>query len=174
MATNIETAILEAIHSLVGISGFLDGVMVFCARFLAYIAMVIFLSKLLVHREPYERLTKIFYATLALVIGAGVLQGILGYVVTRDIPAVTNGVRSLLEAHAVFPAFAVTWTVTIAMVAAVAISKRLGFWLMLFSVVIGFAQLYTGVYRPLDVMVSFVIGVAGALIAKRLIPLTKS
>lgn len=166
--------ILKAVYSLVGSSDLLDGVFVFCARFLVYISTLVFLSKLLVHREPYERLTKIFYTTLALVLSAGIFQGIIEYLVSREAPAAVLGFRTLLEAGTLSPAFATTWAVAVATIASVALSKRLGTWLMILAALIGFSQLYTGVYWPLDIVVSFVIGIIGPLVAKRIIPPTKS
>ncbi|MDO8602193.1 MAG: phosphatase PAP2 family protein [bacterium] len=168
-----EVVILKAIYSLVGASGFLDGFFVFCARFLVYITTVVFLSKLLVHREPYERLLKIFYTILSLVFSTGIFQGIWGYLVSREAPAVTLSFRSLLEYGATFPAFMTTWAVAIAMIASIVISKRLGFWLMIGAVIIGFSQLYTGVHWPLDIIGSFIIGIAGPLAAKQIITPTK-
>jgi membrane-associated phospholipid phosphatase len=171
---DFEVIILKAIYSLVGSSDFLDGAFVFCARFLVYISTFVFLSKLLVHREPYERLTKIFYTTLALALSAGVLQGVIEYLVSREAPATAVGFRTLLEAGTSSPAFATTWAVTIAIIASIALSKRLGTWLMIMAAFIGFAQLYTGMYWPLDIVVSFAIGIIGPIIAKRIIPPTKS
>ena len=171
---DFEVIILKAIYSLVGSSDFLDGVFIFCARFLVYISTLVFLSKLLVHREPYERLTKIFYTTLALVLSAGVFQGVIGYLVSREAPAAAVGFHSLIEAGTSSPAFATTWAVAVAMIASVALSKRLGTWLMIIAALIGFSQLYTGVYWPLDIVVSFAIGIIGPIAAKRIIPPTKS
>jgi undecaprenyl-diphosphatase len=169
-----EQVILKAIYALVGTSDFVDGLFMFCARFLIYIVTVVFLEQLLVHREPYERLMKIFYTGLALVISTGVLQGVLGYFISRPSPASILGSHALLSGSTMFPAFVTTWAVTIAAIALIALSKRLGTWFMIVAAIIGFAQLYTGLYWPLDIAASFAVGIAGSLIAKRIIPPTKS
>jgi|GEM_PF-2225682 len=169
-----EIVILKAIYGLVGASGFLDGLFVFCARFLVYISTLIFVAELLVHREPYERLTKIFYTGFALILSAGIFQAILGYLVIRATPALLLSSRPLLEGVTSFPAFATTWAVSIAVIGFIIVSKRLGAWLFALALIIGFAQLYTGLYWPLDVAVSLGIGIAGPLIARRFIPPTRS
>lgn len=169
-----EHVILEAIYGLAGTSGIVDGVLLFCSRFLIYIVVAVFLEQLLVHREPYERLMKIFYSSLAFIFSAGALQGVLGYIITRPNPAEILGFKALMTGSAAFPAPVTTWAVSIAMVASIAISKRLGSWFMAVAIIIGFAQLYTGLYWPIDVLVSFAIGITGPLIAKRIIPPTKS
>jgi undecaprenyl-diphosphatase len=169
-----EEIILKAVYGLVGTSGFVDGVLMFCARFLIYIVVVVFLEQLLVHREPYERLMKIFYSGLALILSVGVLQGVLDYFIFRPNPATALGLKTLMEGAGIFPALATTWAVSIAAIASIALSKRLGTWFMAVAFIIGFAQLYTGLYWPLDIIVSFMIGIIGPLIAKRFIPPTKS
>jgi hypothetical protein len=165
----LEVVILKAIYSLVGASGFLDGLFVFCAQFLVYPFTLVFVWTLLVHREPYERLIKIFYSTLALVISAGVFQGILHYFISRSLPSATLSFTQLIAGSGGFPAFITTWVVAVACVSYLALSKRLGFWLFIIAGIIGFAQMYTGLYWPLDIFMSIVIGVAGPVVAKSII-----
>ena len=169
-----EHVILKAIYGLAGTSSIVDGVLMFCARFLIYIVVVVFLEQLLVHREPYERLMKIFYSGLALILSVGIFQGALAYFISRPNPAAELGFRAFTSGIMAFPALITTWAVSIAAIASVALSKRLGAWFMAVALIIGFAQLYTGLYWPVDILVSFGIGIAGAIIAKRIIPPTKS
>lgn len=169
-----EHIILKAIYELAGTSGIVDGVLMFCARFLIYIVVVVFLEQLLVHREPYERLMKIFYTATSLILSVGILYGILSYVIARPNPALTLGFHSLLTDSVSFPALVTTWAASIAAIASIAVSKRLGTWFMAVALIIGFAQLYTGLYWPIDILVSFGAGIAGAIIAKRIVPPTKS
>ncbi len=168
-----ETIILKSIYSLVGVSGFLDGLFVLCARFLPYAATLVFLGNLLVHREPYERLVKIFYSTFALVLSAGLFQGILDFVVTRVNPAKALGFHALVGGGG-FPAFATTWAVAVACICYLALSRRIGFWLFLVAIIVGFAQMYVGLAWPLDILVSVAIGITGPLFALRFIPPSRS
>lgn len=168
----LEQTIASFLYSLSGTSGFVDGIFIFSARFLVIILTVIFLEKLLVHREPYERLTKIFFSAMALIIATGVFEGLLSYVVTRAHPADVLQMQTLLSAERLFfPAFATTWATTIAMITWLALSRRLAFWLFWGAALVGFSQVYVGLYWPLDALVGFAVGIVGPLLARRLIPL---
>lgn len=171
---SIETGILKAIYSLVGTSSIVDGLLIFCASWLVYIITFVFLWLLLAHREPYERLVKIFYSSLALVISAGVFHSILNYAITRAAPSAALKITPLVSGFGGFPAFITTWAVTVACVSYIAISRRLGFWLFIISGIIAFAQMYVGISWPSDVLAGGLIGLAGALIAQQLIPPTRS
>lgn len=165
-----ELSLLKAIESLAGASGFLDGLMMFCAQFLVYGVAFVFLIKLLVHREPYERLSKILLSSVALIISAGIFQTVLGYFIFRAAPAEVLGSTTLLAYGGTFPAFSVTIAFSLAAVSSVVLSKRFGTWMFAFAGIISFAQVFTGMYWPLDVMTSFLMGIVGVLIAKRITP----
>ncbi len=163
----LENTIFEAIHSLVGASFFLDGIAIISARFLVYLLTLVFLGVLLVHREPYERLNKIFYSTLSLILSAGIFQSILHFMVYRTSPAASFGYDQLTSGRGGFPAFMTTWAISLAFIASFVLSKRLGFWLFIFACLIGLSQIYVGLHWPFDVAASILIGMLGPIVAWR-------
>jgi undecaprenyl-diphosphatase len=169
----IENTIFTAIHSFAEASVFFDFIFIFCARFLVLIATIIFLGVLLIHREPYERLYKILYSSLALVISAGILQGVLNYFIYRPAPSIAFGFEPLIAGSGSLPAFATTWAVTIAFIAFYTLSKRLGGWLFAMALLIGFSQMYVGLHWPYDIAASVLVGILGPILASRILRQTK-
>ncbi len=162
---SLDTQVFYALNSLAGQSSFVDGAIVFCASYLAYILAVLF--PVLVFFSQYSKREK---WELLLVPGAAALVSRFGvaelirffyhhprpFVGLPGVHALfTDSSWSFPSGHATF-FFALSTAIYL-------YNKKWGTWFLVASVVVTLGRVMAGVHYPSDILGGALIGVAVAV-----------
>lgn len=157
--------LFQDINNLAGHHSFLDGLMVFASS-KAFIIYALALLLMWVFGKEKMKYTVVF-AVITTAFGL-IINFILGHIYNEPRPFVTHKVHLLIKhaADASFPSDHATFVFSIAL--AVLLRNRIiGFWMLLFAILVGISRVYVGNHYPFDVLGSIVVSLlASTLVYK--------
>lgn len=168
---NPDYSIFGAIYGFATRVPYLEWVYVFLAGYLPYILAAVFLYELL-RVKDIKRRTYIFLLTIiSVVLSWGVAANIIHFFYDRARPFVALGVTPLTNAVATpsFPSGHLAFLAPIA-IAGFLINKRVGIWLSIIAILVGFGRIAVGVHYPSDILGGMAAGALGFVIAYKIIP----
>lgn len=169
--TSVESALVQFIHSFVGVSAVLDWFAVFFATYFPYLLGLFSLFLMFRWGTLKERFERLVYTALIVVLGRGFISELFYFFATRPRPYVELGFTPLFqETGSAFPSrHAVILFSLAAMMFTV--KRSYGWWFTAFAVVVGIARVYAGVHYPSDIVGGAVVAFASFFIARMLINL---
>jgi undecaprenyl-diphosphatase len=153
--------LFQDINNLAGHHSFLDRLMVFTSS-KAFIIYALALLLMWVFGKEKMKYTVVF-AVITTAIGL-IINFILGHIYNEPRPFVTHKVHLLIKhaADASFPSDHSTFAFSIAL-AVLFRNRIIGFWMLLFAILVGISRVYVGNHYPFDVVGSFVVSVLASL-----------
>lgn len=161
--SSLDQLLFQFIYGL-GRRNFLYGdIAVFCAQYLPYLMMVLFL--VLVFYEEGRRRKWYFFceAALAIILSRGLITEMIHFFYYHLRPFDVLGFTPLIsESGSSFPSGHAAWFFALAMVI-IFRNWKWGAWFFAGALVIGVARIYVGVHWPFDILGGAVIGIGSAL-----------
>ncbi len=158
-----DKSIFDLIYGLSHENGFVDWLFVFAAQYLTYLIVVVALIYLLFKAGSFKDKVSIFLrGTLAVIISRGILTEIVRFFIERPRPLNDPAVQALIshDPASSFPSGHMAFLVPIAFMI-FTLNKKLGIWLGVLTLIVGFSRIASGVHYPLDIFGGIVIGVIG-------------
>lgn len=155
---SFETSLFQIIYTLQGISGILDVLFVFLAKYLPYIVSIAVGLFIVLHKNIREKFYMLFFIVLSLIFSRGILTETIRYFYAKPRPFEFFGFSPLISGtsysfpsgHAAF-FFALAFALWI-------FDKKWGKWIFIFAIVNGFARVVAGLHWPTDIFGGLVIG----------------
>lgn len=144
-----------------GQSPFTDALIVFCADYLAYILVAVFLAALLFRNiSRVEKITLFASAALAAIVSRGIIVETIRFFYQYPRPFVTlSDVHQLLpESGYSFPSGHAAFFFALSAVV-YRHDKKLGATFFILSLIMGIARVMAGVHYPLDIVGGLVVGI---------------
>ena len=162
-----DVALLSWLNGFAGHAPWLDAVMIACTTYSPMIVALVLVGCWVCWRPAWQRAAVV--ATCAALLALGVGQ-LIGLALPRARPFTVLPV-TLLMAHAPDPSFpsdhaTLAFAVTAVLVT---VSRTLGAWLAVLSVLVMVSRVYLGVHYPTDVLGGAALGVLGAWVTLRLV-----
>jgi undecaprenyl-diphosphatase len=147
----------------------MDSIIIFCAKYLVYIALLLSAAYLLTLPKRDRIRAVVFFVIAGLV--AFVLAKIGGAIFYNARPFVVNHITPLIahDANNGFPSDHTLITAVVAVTLYV-ISKKSGIALFVAAIIIGSSRVLAHVHHPIDVIGSFAFAIIGGLAAYYLTP----
>ncbi len=164
----MNEAIFRAINGLAGRFGWLDAVMIFCARYLMYALILGVAFELLRNYKRWRNMAVVSISS-ALIARFGVIPVIRWFYSELRPYQVLSQVNLLVakEVEASFPSGHTVFSFALA-TGVYLYNKKAGWYYLFLAALIGFARVFTGVHWPYDIIGGMVIGVGTALVCDRL------
>ena len=162
---NLDTQIFFFLNSLVGKSLFLDGLIVFCASYLAYLVVVALIALVFFsHYSKLEKWTILVVAGTASIIARFGIADLIRVFYQRPRPflvlpthqLITDSAWSFPSGHATF-FFALSTAVYL-------YNKKWGIWFFGATILITVSRVIAGIHYPSDILGGALIGIATAYV----------
>ncbi len=164
---SLDKQIFDAIFGLVGKSFILDQVAIFVAQHLPYIVVLgVFVWAL--KRPTWKEKIRIgAIVSMTVILARGIITEAIRFFYYHPRPFEEYGLTPLIDklesasfpsAHAAF-FFALAFAVW-------GVSRKWGYWLLLFAVLNGLARIFVGVHHPLDILGGMGVGLISYLIVR--------
>lgn len=166
-----ELSIFNRIRSLAGQSAILDWAMVFLGEYLGYFLVVVVLIFFLKSQEDWRaKFHNFALVVLSVILSRGILTEVIRFFFRRERPFAVLEIEPLISqaASAALPSghaafyFALAFAIWI-------INKRLGFWLTVGALFIGFGRVVSGVHWPLDILAGALVGLLSVFVVNFLL-----
>ncbi len=169
------------LNNLAGKSVYFDNLVVFCAEYLAYFLVAVFLLLLFFSKKDrVSKLKILIFSGLSVLLARGIITEIIRYFYHHPRPFVNNAVHQLIfnETSGSFPSghaaffFALAMAITLGHL----VSKRtlsVSIIFFLGAILIGLARVIAGVHWPLDILGGAIIGIFSAWIIYQFLNLDK-
>ncbi|MFA4890473.1 MAG: phosphatase PAP2 family protein [Candidatus Paceibacterota bacterium] len=164
----MNQVIFQYLNNLAGGSQGFDNLVIFCAEWLPYVLIAVFLVLLIFGKKTYREKIKIFiFAALSVFLSRIIITEIIRYFYPVSRPFVNNIVHQLIfhETSSSFPSGHATFFFALAM--AVMLATRWRTWGAVFftgAVLISLARVVAGIHWPYDILAGAVVGVFSALV----------
>lgn len=160
--TGFDRLIFEALRSLASRTSFLDGSIVFFARYLVYALVLLFLIRLLKEKGWKEKLLYFSLAALGVIIARGILTSLIGALFEVPRPFREFGTEPLFAVSdpTSFPSGHMAFLISLA-AALWILDKRWGIWFFVGSLLVGVSRVIAGVHWPLDIVGGALVGTVG-------------
>ncbi len=155
-----DVAVFRALNGLVGSGGLLDALVIFCARFLPYIAILVVIWHLwLKRRDIFSLLDQGFAVFAPAILSCFVFTQILKEIIARPRPFMSlPGVHLLVNIDGfAFPSAHAAFFFALGL-AMFYLDKAFGKRILVIAVVISVARVVAGVHYPLDILGGAVLG----------------
>lgn len=173
-------SIFFSLYSLAHQSMFLDGLIIFCARYLIYISIIFVLifiirknsNQLFDLRQPFReiklkfnKLVFIFSSVIASWIVTSILKDIFKY--PRPFIIFADNVKPLLMHGGLdsFPSGHATFFGAL-VVSTFFVNKKLGYICLIAAFLVGSSRVIAGIHFPIDILVGYILGALFALVFK--------
>ncbi len=160
---NLNQSLFQLIYGLSNHNFFLDGFFIFCAEYLPYLLMILFLFLVFNEDGTRRRWYLFLEAIMAIILSRGLITEIIRFFYYNPRPFEALGFTSLIpESGASFPSGHAAWFFALAMVIFFR-NKKWGSFFFVCALIMGFARIYAGVHWPLDVLGGIVVGICSAV-----------
>jgi len=155
----MDLQFFNILHSLAGQSSFLDSVIVFCAEYLAYILIAIFLGLLFWSRMAWQKKRELFAVALAsTVLSRGIITELIRHFYHHPRPFAALDFQPLIQDSAwSFPSGHATFFFALS-TAIYLYDRKWGIGFFLVTVVITLARVAAGVHYPSVIVGGAIIG----------------
>lgn len=165
---SVNQNIFNFLFGLANQNPFFDLVIVFCARFLAYLLAGVFLVFALSRKDSRARLFIFIEGLLSLIISRSIITEVIRFFYHHPRPFEALNLTPLVQASGdSFPSAHVVMFFSIA-TTLYYFDKRLGGWFFLFAFINGVARVIAGVHWPLDIVGGVVVGVLSAALVHKI------
>jgi len=158
----MNASLFNALFSLAHKTAFLDGLIIFFAKYLAYLLVLGFF--ILLFRTAGARLKILYFceAALSVILARGILTEVIRYFYAHPRPFDALGITpSISEAGPSFPSGHMTFFFALAGTISY-FNKKWGMVYFLAGVFMGAARVFAGVHWPYDILGGIIIGLASA------------
>ena len=167
----MNKVIFQYLNNLAGRSAVFDWLVVFCAEWLPYVLVAVFLAILIFGKKTYLEKIKIFIFTgISLFLSRIVITETIRYFYHVSRPFVDNNVNQLIfhETSGSFPSGHAAFFFALAM-AIFLFNRRLASVVFFVgAILIGLARVIAGVHWPLDILEGAIVGVLSALAVSKI------
>lgn len=162
---HIDYTLFSYFNSAAGLSSWLDGTIVFCAVYLPFFLIALFLGALVYLRRPLQdRIRALAVAVLSGTALEFILVPLIRVWWARPRPFAAHKVHQLFpETGFAFPSLHATLLFALAM-AAYTYNKHLGIALFIGAAVVSCARVMGGVHYPLDILAGALLGTSVAYV----------
>ena len=164
----MNQAIFDYFNNFAGKSAVFDSFVVFCAEWLPYILVAVFLAILIFSKKTYREKIKIFVFTgLSVFISRIVITEAIRYFYHVSRPFVNNNVNQLIfhETSGSFPSGHAAFFFALAMAVYLAPTLNRKWWGFVFfaaAALIGVARVIAGIHWPYDILAGAIVGIFSA------------
>ena len=160
---SLNISIFQFIYGLSHRNFLLDTLGIFCAEYVPYLLVLIFLVMVFYEEGRRRKLYLFCEAALAILVSRGLLTNIIRFFYYHPRPFETFGFVPLIaESGASFPSGHAAWFFALAMIVFFH-HRKWGAWFFFWAIVMGIARIYVGVHWPLDIVGGAVVGICSAL-----------
>ena len=161
-----DKTLFDFFNKLAGHSGFLDWLIIFFADYLLYFLIILFIVFLFLEKNRRMRLYFMSLGTISVVLSRGIIVQLIRFFIYRPRPFVDLSFTPLLNhvASSSFPSGHISFLVPLVMTLWF-VNKRASIWSLIAILFIGVARIAAGVHWPTDIIMGFVVGLAGFYIA---------
>lgn len=165
---SLNQDIFRLLFSLAHQNIFLDLVIVFCAKYLAYLLVIGFFVFILLRKDNRVRLFIFIEGALAVIISRSIITETIRFFYHHPRPFEALSLSPLVQASG--DSFPSGHAVTFFALATILyyFDKRLGGWFFLFAFMNGVSRIVAGVHWPLDILGGIVIGILSGVIVHAL------
>lgn len=160
----MDTAIFQYLHNFAGQGVYLDALIIFCAKYLAYALVVLFGFIAIFSTNRRKSLIMFFYAAASVILARLVITEIIRYFYPQIRPFVALNFTPLIYDYAnSFPSGHAAFFFALAM-AIFFFHKKWGVVYFLGAIIITLSRIMAGIHWPIDILGGMVVGIGSAFL----------
>lgn len=170
----MNQAVFQYLNNFSGRSQSFDWLVVFCAEYLGYILVAIFLAVLIFSKKTYREKIKIFiFTALSVFVSRIVITEIIRYFYHVSRPFIDNSgaVRQLIfhEASGSFPSGHAAFFFALAMAVYLFFNKKWGWLFFVGATIISISRVVAGIHWPYDILAGAIVGIFFSFAVKKIL-----
>ncbi len=167
----VDNQIFNFLHDIAGKFGLLDLLIIFFAKYAIYVLVLVFIIVFLKEKSISKKTTVFFWTILSAILSRGLITEIIRYFYHHNRPFISLGFEPLInhDLTASFPSGHIAFLFALVL-PAFYLNKKLGYWFLAISFLVGISRVVTGVHWPLDILGGIIIGLASAWFIKLILP----
>src|SRR5579872_3644589 len=165
---NLDLSILDALNSLTGQGRIPDLLIIFFANYLVYVFAIIAVLYWFWHSAKFVARKAVTLAAISFILARLIVTELIRYLYFRSRPEIVHPIINMTpkQSESAFPSGHATGMFSIAM-AIYFYNKKLGWLLLVMSVITAIARVSIGVHYPSDVAAGAIIGILTAWITEK-------